>query len=110
MKKYTLSKLINSLIEFEETLSKYLDEKGFTDMARDSRQRLDTLRDSSNVIIVEMTLEPIYTVDITEVLNLIRNANDRNRIKELVRNMYIEISKALENISLEYAELMKSFF
>ncbi len=110
MKKYTLSKLINSLIMFEEALSKYLDEKGYADMARDSRRRLDALRDSSNLIVVEMTLEPIYTVDISEVLNLIRNINDRNRIEEMVRNMYMEISKALENVSLEYAELMKSLF
>ncbi len=110
MRKYTLSKLINSLIRFEEELSKYLMERGFEELAKKSEERLSALRDSSQFIIVEMTLEPIYTVDISKILSEIQNVEDISRIEKLISDMYREIYKAMESVSMEFAELLKSFF
>jgi len=108
MKKYTFSKLINTLILFEEELSKILSEKGFEELAQESNKRLKSLKDSTELIIVEMTLEPIYTVDITKVLDEVWKL-DEDGIRDLIRDMYREVSKAIEQVSMEFAELLKSF-
>ena len=109
MKKYTFSKLINTLISFEEELTKILSEKGFEELAQESSKRLKSLKDSSEPIIVEMTLEPIYTVDIIRVLDEVRKLDNEDGIRDLIRDMYREVSKAMEQVSMEFAEILKSF-
>lgn len=109
MKKYTFTGLLNNLIFFEEELYKILSEKRLQDLAEESIRRREKLKDISSIIIVEMTLEPIYTIDFIIELGNICNYQDPRDVKEAIKKIYGEIKHAIEPVSMEFAELLKSF-
>ncbi|HIE37141.1 TPA: hypothetical protein EYP83_03140 [Candidatus Geothermarchaeota archaeon] len=109
MKKYTFTGLLNTIIRFEEELSKLLSEKGFMELAEESVKRRERLREVSNVIIVEMTLEPIYTIDFWVELDKIRKYKDPIEIRKAINDVYREVVEAVEPVSMEFANQLKSF-
>ena len=108
-KKFTLTKLFNTLMKFEGELQKYFMNMGFKNMENLSKERLNRLKDMADMIVVEMTLEPIYTINPSETLNKIVEIRDEREIARELANFYNMVAEDVRNISMELSNLLQDF-
>jgi len=96
-----LSSLINRLAEFEEHIAAVMDARGEPQLADKARENARELMDIKDFIIIEMTLEPINTIDPLEEL-------DKDVDPEAVRRrVYRVIARDVEHVSGELADLLR---
>ncbi len=104
MKRYTLSSLITRLASFEEALAEKMDAKGYAEAAEKARRHASEIREVRDFIIVEMTLEPIETLDPMEFLDEVATPGD---VEGLRRRVYTKIAEDVEPVSGELADLLR---
>ncbi len=104
MKRYTLSSLITRLASFEEALAQKMDAKGYVEAAERARRYASEIREIRDFIIVEMTLEPIETLDPMEFLD---DAANPEEVDNLRRRVYTKIAEDVEPVSGELADLLR---
>ena len=127
--RYTLSSLLNKMKEEEHTFSSFL--YNISSSLRDEdplKQIIQELISTSNKklkdiewvksFVVEMTLEPITGLDINRYLNKMNKiVNDESidihkKLELLLKtqiNLYNDVAKAVEYISVEAADLFREF-
>ena len=108
MRKYTLSGLINTLRNFEAALERKLRDAGYTEKADMARERRAKIEETWNMVIVEMTLEPIYTVDPMNILEEMEK-NGFKDVERYIRDMYLKLAGDVGEVSGEFGALFQSF-
>lgn len=127
--RYTLSSLLNRMMEVEKIFTSHLT-KLIDSMQENSslKLRIKELINSSekrmsNIewiksYVVEMTLEPITNINLDKYLNRMniilcnKEYSSDMKLKYLIENqklLYDEVSDAIKHISLEAAELFRSY-
>lgn len=122
MAKYTLSSLINSLVEFEKVVASRL--KSLTEnfesyrlskFVGDVNKRIDRLTFYKTSMVVEMVLEPITGIDIEEVRSYIESVEDGDVLGtiKMILGTYIDtyekVSKNIYSISIDISMLLDQF-
>ena len=125
--RYTLSSLLNRLIEGEKffrdkfiqvssevkdgNIKRYLEEN-----IKDGEKRIEELEWIKGFLVVEMTLEPIIGPNLLEYINTIVKSIENARVKEdfikvekLRIDTYKEAIALLKNVSPEAADLLQGF-
>ncbi len=122
MAKYTLSSLINSLVEFEKVVaSKLKPLSGNLDLPRLHRfvekvnERINKLTFYKTSMIVEMVLEPITGIDIEEIRGYIESIEEEDTLDaiKLILHTYIDtyekVSHDIYSISIDVSMLLDQF-
>jgi hypothetical protein len=129
MEKYTLSSLINRVVEIEKELAKLL--TGTLDYITDDRlknilleyidgleERLDRLTRVKIYMVVEMVLEPITGLDTYGYMSRVNDIYHEDnldisikilKIFSLVETMYIDIAEKIRYISPELSDELHVF-
>ena len=107
-RRYTLSGLINSLKLFEEELEKRLLERGLYELAMEAKKRREKIVDTWNMILVEMTLEPIYTVELSKILDDLE-LDEPDKLRHFISELYSRLSVDVLNVSPEFSKLFREF-
>ncbi len=102
MKRYTLSSLINRLAQFEERIAEIYMAQGDVEKAEKARRNAREILELKDFIIVEMTLEPINTVDPIELLA------DNPDPEAVRRDVYSRVARDVEHVSGELADLLRN--
>lgn len=122
MPKYTLSSLINSLVEFEKTvvtrlksLSENLESPRLHKFVEEVDKRINKLTFYKTSMVVEMVLEPITGLDIEEIRRYIESIAEEDALDaiKLILNTYIDTYKKvfqnIYSISIDVAMLLDQF-
>lgn len=104
MKRYTLSSLITRLASFEEAIADKMASLGHQGEAERARRYAEEIRGVRDFIIVEMTLEPIETLDPMDYLDGVSSPDELGRVR---RTVYTRIADDVEPISGELADLLR---
>jgi len=122
MAKYTLSSLINSLVEFEKVVASRL--KALSENFESSRlskfidkvnKRIDRLAFYKTSMVVEMVLEPITGIDIEEIRSYIESIEEEDVLEaiKMILSTYIDtyekVSKNIFSISVDVSMLLDQF-
>ncbi len=119
---YTLSSLINSLVEFEQSVAKKLvglegelENKDLSEFVGGVSRRISELRDLKGFM-VEMILEPIYGVDVKEMIDSIKSVSlisppieAAKKVLNIYIDLYSRLSREVYGVSMELSMLLERY-